>query len=169
MVRRGTTTTGAATVLAVLALAGCTAPAEEEAATPTATATAMSTPTPTPGPIGPLDLPEGQTAAVTWTDQIGAPEPQTVRLVGEPLSIRVAVACDTADAEVTIEIEGLMTSGSTCLHDEGITRGDPDEGNGASMQISVDQDARIVVTTVPADARWSGTVSTGPRTVPAPG
>ncbi|WP_243592333.1 hypothetical protein [Rathayibacter caricis] len=167
MVMRRTTTTGAATVLAVLALAGCTAPAEEEAATPTATAT--STPTATPTPIGPLDLPEGQTAAVTWTDRIGAPEPQTVRLVGEPLSIRLAVACDTADAEVTVEIEGLMTSGSKCLYNEGITRGDPNEGNGASMQISVDQDARIVVTTVPADARWSGTVSTGPRTVPAPG
>jgi len=166
MVMRRTIATGAATVLAVLALAGCTAPAEEEAATPTATATETSTPT--PGPIGPLDLPEGQTAAVTWTDQIGAPEPQTVRLVGEPLSIRLAVACDTADAEVTVEIEGLMTSGSKCFYDEGITRGDPHEGNGASMQISVDQDARIVVTTVPADARWSGTVSTGPRTVPAP-
>ncbi|OOB92261.1 hypothetical protein B0T42_01170 [Rathayibacter sp. VKM Ac-2630] len=158
-------------MLAALVLAGCTAPAEEDAATPAATPTATSTavPTSTPGPIGPLDLPEGQTAAVTWTDQIGAPEPQTVRLVGEPLSIRLAVACDTADAEVTVEIEGLMTSASTCLYDEGITRGDPNEGNGASMQIAVDQDARIVVTTDPADARWSGTVSTGPRTVPAPG
>ncbi|MBO0985445.1 hypothetical protein [Rathayibacter sp. SD072] len=180
MVTRRTTT---AAMLAVLAMSACTAPSQEGAATPPTATTAPTTgsttapttgsttaPTTgsTPAPLGPVDLPEGETAAITWTDQVGAPEPQTVRLTGEPLSIRLSVACDTADAEVTVEVEGLMTSSSTCVFDEGTTRGEGGGGGGGTMRIAVDQDARIVVTTDPADAHWSGAVSTGPRAVPAP-
>jgi hypothetical protein len=166
MVTRRTTTAGAAALLAALAMTGCTAPAEEGAATPTAAPSASAAPT--SAPLGAVEVPEGETAAIAWTDQVGAPGSQTVRLTGEPLSIRLSVACDTADAEVTVEIEGLMTSSSTCLYDEATTRGAGGGGGGGTMRISVDQDARIVVTTEPADALWSGVVSTGPRTVPAP-
>ncbi|WKK72676.1 hypothetical protein Q0F99_07020 [Rathayibacter oskolensis] len=161
-------TTGAAALLAGLALSGCTTPGEDSAgATPTAPTTAAPTASPTPSarPIGPVTLPEGATAAVRWTDQIGAPEPQTVRLTGEPLTLTISVACDTADAAVTVSIDGLMTSGSTCYYSPSTTRGSGGGGNGASMDVAVDQDALITVTTDPADARWSGAVSTGP--VPA--
>jgi len=175
MVTRRTTTAATGAMLAVLAMSACTAPSQEGAATPPTATTAPTTgsttaPTTgsTPAPLGPVDLPEGETAAITWTDQVGAPEPQTVRLTGEPLSIRLSVACDTADAEVTVEVEGLMTSSSTCVFDEGTTRGEGGGGGGGTMRIAVDQDARIVVTTDPADAHWSGAVSTGPRAVPAP-
>ncbi|MWV47997.1 hypothetical protein GRS96_01755 [Rathayibacter sp. VKM Ac-2803] len=158
-------TTGAAALLAGLALSGCTAPQEGAAeATPTAlpTTTPTASPTPAERPLGPVTVPEGATAAVRWTDQIGAPEPQTVRLTGEPLTLTISVACDTADAAVTVEIDGLMTSGSTCYYSPSTTRGSGGGGNGASMDVAVDQDALITVTTEPADARWSGAVSTGP-------
>lgn len=159
-------TAGAATVLAGLALTACTAPpASESEAGPTPSATA--TPTATERPLGPVTLPDGATAAVEWIDEVGAVEPQTVRLAGEPLHVTVSVACDTADAEVTIEIDGLMTSGSSCTYSPNTERS-PNGGGGStgSMRIAVDQDALITVTTDPADAHWSGAVSTGPLTVP---
>ncbi|QHF22954.1 hypothetical protein GTU73_02345 [Rathayibacter sp. VKM Ac-2804] len=165
-------TTGAVLALSGLALAACTAPAESGAeATPTVSEApaAASTASASPGdrPIGPVRLPEGATAAVEWIDETGAVEPQTVRLAGEPLHVTVSVVCDTADAEVTVEVEGLMTTGSSCVYDPGTTRTTSNGGgNTGSMQIAVDQDARITVTTDPADAHWSGAVSTGPRTVP---
>ncbi|NRG42478.1 hypothetical protein HRK28_16315 [Rathayibacter sp. VKM Ac-2835] len=165
-------TTGAVLALSGLALAACTAPAESGAeATPTVSEApaASSTASASPGdrPIGPVRLPEGATAAVEWIDETGAVEPQTVRLAGEPLHVTVSVVCDTADAEVTVEVEGLMTTGSSCVYDPGTTRTTSNGGgNTGSMEIAVDQDARITVTTDPADAHWSGAVSTGPRTVP---
>ncbi|TCL85908.1 MULTISPECIES: hypothetical protein [unclassified Rathayibacter] len=167
-------TTGAALALTGLALAACTAPAESGAeATPTvseapaASSTASASASPGDRPIGPVRLPEGATAAVEWVDETGAVEPQTVRLTGEPLYVTVSVVCDTADAEVTVEVEGLMTTGSSCVYDPGTTRTTSNGGgNTGSMEIAVDQDARITVTTDPADAHWSGAVSTGPRTVP---
>ena len=169
-------TTGVTLALTGLALAACTAPAESGAeATPTvseapaASSTASASASASPGdrPIGPVRLPEGATAAVEWVDETGAVEPQTVRLTGEPLYVTVSVACDTADAEVTVEVEGLMTTGSSCVYDPGTTRTTSNGGgNTGSMEIAVDQDARITVTTDPADAHWSGAVSTGPRTVP---
>ncbi|ROS23429.1 hypothetical protein EDF22_3210 [Rathayibacter sp. PhB127] len=167
-------TTGAALALTGLALAACTAPAESGAeASPTvseapaASSTASASASPGDRPIGPVRLPEGATAAVEWVDEIGAVEPQTVRITGEPLYVTVSVACDTADAEVTVEVEGLMTTGSSCVYDPGTTRTTSNGGgNTGSMEIAVDQDARITVTTDPADAHWSGAVSTGPRTVP---
>lgn len=158
-------TTGAAMVLTGLALAGCTAPdaSETEAApTPSVTVTA----TPTERPIGPVTLPDGATAAVEWIDEVGAAPPQTVRLAGEPLHITVSVACDTADAEVTIAVDGLMTSGSTCIYSPSTERTGSGGGNTGTMRIAVDQDALVTVTTEPADAHWSGAVSTGPLTVP---
>ncbi|QHC60292.1 hypothetical protein [Rathayibacter sp. VKM Ac-2760] len=159
-------TTGAALALTGLALAACTAPAQSGAeATPTATPTASAAPT--DRPIGPVRLPDGATAAVEWIDEVGAVEPQTVRLIGEPLYVTVSVVCDTADAEVTVEVEGLMTTGSSCVYDPNITRTPGDGGgNTGTMHVAVDQDATITVTTDPADAHWSGAVSTGPRTVP---
>jgi len=169
---RRTLTTGAALALSGLALAACTAPTESGAeASPTVSEAPAASPTgsASPGdrPIGPVRLPEGATAAVEWIDEIGAVEPQTVRLTGEPLHVTVSVVCDTADAEVTVEVEGLMTTGSSCVYDPGTTRTTGDGGgNGGTMHIAVDQDARITVTTDPADAHWSGAVSTGPRTVP---
>lgn len=169
---RRTMTTGAVLALSGLALAACTAPAESGAeATPTVSEApaASSTASASPGdrPIGPVRLPEGATAAVEWIDETGAVEPQTVRLAGEPLHVTVSVVCDTADAEVTVEVEGLMTTGSSCVYDPGTTRTTSNGGgNTGSMEIAVDQDARITVTTDPADAHWSGAVSTGPRTVP---
>ncbi|ROP56599.1 MULTISPECIES: hypothetical protein [unclassified Rathayibacter] len=167
-------TTGAALALTGLALAACTAPAESGAeATPTvseapaASSTASASASPGDRPIGPVRLPEGATAAVEWVDETGAVEPRTVRLTGEPLHVTVSVACDTADAEVTVEVEGLMTTGSSCVYDPGTTRTTSNGGgNTGSMEIAVDQDARITVTTDPADAHWSGAVSTGPQTVP---
>ena len=167
-------TTGAALALTGLALAACTAPAESGAeATPTvseapaASSTASASASPGDRPIGPVRLPEGATAAVEWVDETGAVEPRTVRLTGEPLHVTVSVVCDTADAEVTVEVEGLMTTGSSCVYDPGTTRTTSNGGgNTGSMEIAVDQDARITVTTDPADAHWSGAVSTGPRTVP---
>ncbi|MCJ1703254.1 hypothetical protein [Rathayibacter sp. VKM Ac-2926] len=165
-------TTGAALALTGLALAACTAPAESGAeATPTVSEApaASSTASASPGdrPIGPVRLPEGATAAVEWVDETGAVAPQTVRLTGEPLHVTVSVVCDTADAEVTVEVEGLMTTGSSCVYDPGTTRTTSNGGgNTGSMEIAVDQDARITVTTDPIDAHWSGAVSTGPRTVP---
>ncbi|ROQ64888.1 hypothetical protein EDF36_0390 [Rathayibacter sp. PhB152] len=167
-------TTGAALALTGLALAACTAPAESGAeATPTvseapaASSTASASASPGDRPIGPVRLPEGATAAVEWVDETGAVEPRTVRLTGEPLYVTVSVVCDTDDAEVTVEVEGLMTTGSSCVYSPNTTR-TPGEGGGntGSMEIAVDQDARITVTTDPADAHWSGAVSTGPRTVP---
>ncbi|MDY0912922.1 hypothetical protein [Rathayibacter festucae] len=167
-------TTGAALALTGLALAACTAPAESGAeATPTvseapaASSTASASASPGDRPIGPVRLPEGATAAVEWVDETGAVEPRTVRLTGEPLHVTVSVVCDTADAEVTVEVEGLMTTGSSCVYDPGTTRTTSNGGgNTGSMEIAVDQDARITVTTDPADAHWSGAVSTGPQTVP---
>ncbi|MCJ1683119.1 hypothetical protein [Rathayibacter sp. VKM Ac-2928] len=167
-------TTGAALALTGLALAACTAPAESGAeATPTvseapaASSTASASASPGDRPIGPVRLPEGATAAVEWVDETGIVEPRTVRLAGEPLYVTVSVVCDTADAEVTVEVEGLMTTGSSCVYDPGTTRTTSNGGgNTGSMEIAVDQDARITVTTDPADAHWSGAVSTGPRTVP---
>ncbi|MCJ1673885.1 hypothetical protein MT355_11530 [Rathayibacter sp. VKM Ac-2929] len=167
-------TTGAALALTGLALAACTAPAESGAeATPTvseapaASSTASASASPGDRPIGPVRLPEGATAAVEWVDETGTVEPRTVRLAGEPLYVTVSVVCDTADAEVTVEVEGLMTTGSSCVYDPGTTRTTSNGGgNTGSMEIAVDQDARITVTTDPADAHWSGAVSTGPRTVP---
>ena len=169
-------TTGAALALTGLALAACTAPAESGAESsptvseaPAASPTGSTTASASPGdrPIGPVRLPEGATAAVEWIDETGAVEPQTVRLAGEPLHVTVAVVCDTADAEVTVEVEGLITTGSSCVYDPGITRTTSNGGgNTGTMQIAVDQEARITVTTDPADAHWSGAVSTGPRTVP---
>ncbi|MCJ1687996.1 hypothetical protein [Rathayibacter sp. VKM Ac-2927] len=167
-------TTGAALALTGLALAACTAPAESGAeATPTvseapaASSTASASASPGDHPIGPVRLPEGATAAVEWVDETGTVEPRTVRLTGEPLYVTVSVVCDTADAEVIVEVEGLMTTGSSCVYDPGTTRTTSNGGgNTGSMEIAVDQDARITVTTDPADAHWSGAVSTGPRTVP---
>ncbi|NQX17461.1 hypothetical protein [Rathayibacter sp. VKM Ac-2857] len=164
---------GAALALTGLALAACTAPSGSDAATPTPTvaptASAFAEPTdpPTDPPIGPVRLPEGATAAVEWIDEIGAVEPQTVRLAGEPLYVTVSVVCDSADAEVTVEVEGLTTTGSSCVYSPNITR-TPNDGGGntGTMHVAVDQDARITVTTDPADAHWSGAVSTGPLTVP---
>lgn len=165
MTTRRAMTTGAAMVLTVLALSACTAPAASESeAGPTPSATAA--PTPTERPIGPVTLPDEATAAVEWVDQIGPVEPQTVRLAGEPLHITVSVACDTADAEVTIAVEGLMTSGSTCIYSPSTERTSGGGGNTGSMRIAVDQDALVTVTTDPADAHWSGAVSTGPLSVP---
>ena len=170
---RRATVLGASALLAALALSGCTSGADQaEEATPAvpgtaAPTTAAPTATPTEAPLGPVTLPEGATAAVRWTDQVGPVDPQTVYLSGDPLHITVSVACDTADAEVTVEVEGLMTTGSSCVYDPGTTRTTSNGGgNTGSMEIAVDQDARITVTTDPADAHWSGAVSTGPRTVP---
>lgn len=177
---RRTLTTGAALALSGLALAACTAPVESgaeasptvseaPAASPTGSATASAGASASPGdrPIGPVRLPEGATAAVEWIDEIGAVEPQTVRLTGEPLHVTVSVVCDTADAEVTVEVEGLMTTGSSCVYDPGTTRTTGNGGgNTGSMEIAVDQDALITVTTDPGDTHWSGAVSTGPRAVP---
>ncbi|WP_156465869.1 MULTISPECIES: hypothetical protein [unclassified Rathayibacter] len=152
-------------VLTGLVLSACTAPASDEAeATPVATATATAT----ERPIGPVDLPDDATAVVEWVDEVGPVEPQTVRLVGEPLHVTVSVVCDTADATVTVAIDGLMTTGSSCIYDPATTRTTSNGGgNTGSMQIAVDQDALVTVTTEPADAHWSGAISTGPLTVPA--
>jgi hypothetical protein len=62
---------------------------------------------------------------------------------------------------VTVEVEGLTTSGSTCYYSENTTRGPGGGGGTSTMHVAVDQDARIIVTTDPADAHWSGAVSTG--------
>ncbi|PPH05228.1 hypothetical protein C5C44_03835 [Rathayibacter sp. AY1F6] len=171
---RRATVLGASALLAALALSGCTSGADQaEEATPAvpgtaAPTTAAPTATPTDAPLGPVTLPEGATAAVRWTDQVGPVDPQTVNLSGDPLHITVSVACDTADAEVTIEVVGLMTSGSSCVYSPSTTRTGTGGGNTGTMQIAVEQDAEIRVTTVPDDAHWSAAVSTGARTVPGP-
>lgn len=150
---------GASALLAGSALSGCT-PGADEAEDGTSAAPASV------APLGPVTLPEGANAAVTWTDRIGAVDSQTVNLSGQPLHITVSVACDTEDAEVTIEVVGLMTSGSSCVYSPNTTRTGTGGGTTGSMQIAVDQDAEIRVTTVPDDAHWSAAVSTGPRTIP---
>ncbi|WP_146077501.1 hypothetical protein [Rathayibacter rathayi] len=155
---------GVSALLAGSALSGCT-PGADEAGDGTTAAPVFAAPAYV-APLGPVTLPEGASAAVTWTDRIGAVDPQTVNLSGQPLHITVSVACDTEDAEVTIEVVGLMTSGSSCFSSPNTTRTGADGGTTGSMQIAVDQDAEIRVTTVPDDAHWSGAVSTGPRTAP---
>ncbi|SMH48548.1 hypothetical protein SAMN06295885_3059 [Rathayibacter oskolensis] len=163
MTTRRRASAGAALLLTGLALSACTAPSGTEAeATPTATATATATPTALP--IGEVTIPEGATAAVRWTDEIGPVAPQTVALSGGTVIVTVAVACDTEDATVTIAVDGLITSGSTCYYDPAVTRG-PGGGNSGTMHVEVDRDALITVTTAPADAHWSGAVSTGPREI----
>ncbi|WP_146077158.1 hypothetical protein [Rathayibacter rathayi] len=150
---------GVSALLAGSALGGCARGADEAGDGTTAAPAYVA-------PLGPVTLPEGASAAVTWTDRIGAVDPQTVNLSGQPLHITVSVACDTEDAEVTIEVVGLMTSGSSCFSSPNTTRTGADGGTTGSMQIAVDQDAEIRVTTVPDDAHWSAAVSTGPRTAP---
>ena len=62
-----------------------------------------------------------------------------MRLAGEPLYVTVSVVCDSADAEVTVEVEGLMTTGSSCVYDPGTTRTTSNGGgNTGSMQIAVE-------------------------------
>jgi hypothetical protein len=158
---------GASALLAALALSGCT-PGDDRAEEASAAAPTATTAAPAEAPLGPVTLPEGASAAVRWTDQVGPADPQTVNLSGEPLHITVSVACDTADAEVTIEVVGLMTSGSSCVYSPNTTRSGTGGGNTGTMQVAVEQDAEIRVTTVPEDAHWSAAVSTGPRTVPGP-
>lgn len=155
--RRAARAVGSA-LLTGLALTACTAPGGGDPSAPSA---AGPGPTPSERPVGPVVLPEGATAAVRWTDQVGAPEPQTVLLRGEPLFITVSVVCDTEDAEVTVEIDGLFSSGSACYASDGTGRSAGGGGNTATMHVPVDQEATVSVTTTPADALWSGAVSTG--------
>ncbi|MBF4461166.1 MULTISPECIES: hypothetical protein [unclassified Rathayibacter] len=146
-------------LVSTLALSGCTwsAGTAPEGATPSI----AGSPTSAVQPLGAVTLPEGASAAVRWTDQIGAPSPQTVYLSGNPLHITVSVACDSEDSEVKVEVVGVMTSGSSCSASPRTTRSGTGGGNTGTMHVSVDQAAEIRITTVPVDAHWSGAVSTG--------
>ncbi|QHC56767.1 hypothetical protein [Rathayibacter tanaceti] len=162
-----TTTKGAIAALGMLmafALGGCTPSEDAPGATNGATTARTPTATPTAKPLGAVTLPDGASAAVRWTDRIGAVPPQSVHLSGEPVHITVSVDCDTEDAEVTIEVVGVMTGGSSCFFSPSTTRTRTGGGNTATMDVAVEQNAEIRVTTEPADAHWSGAVSTGART-----
>ncbi|GAA3659005.1 hypothetical protein [Microbacterium marinilacus] len=145
-------------ILAGCGLSGCTA--QPDAAETPAPAATSSAPETEERPVAAATLPEGSEPVLTWTDQVGAVPPETVRLTGSSLSITVLVACDTADATVTIDIDGLMAGGSTCFHSPDIV-GSHTGGNTATMEVTVDQDATVTVTAEPSDARWSAVVSTG--------
>lgn len=155
-----TTSVLAPLLLAGCALSGCTA--QPEAAETPAPAATSSTPEPEAEerPVAAATIPEGSEPVLTWTDQVGAVPPETVQLTGSSLSITVLVACDTADATVTIDIDGLMAGGSSCFHSPDVV-GSNTGGNTATMEVTVDQDATVTVTAEPSDARWSAVVSTG--------
>ncbi len=77
------------------------------------------------------------------------------------MTISIRVACDAEDATVTVHVDGLLTTASTCFFDPSITRGETG-ADVSTMQTAVDQDAAVTVTTEPHDARWSAAISTSP-------